>query len=66
MNEKILIAGREDLKRDSKTNAILACDKNKLLEAKKYKKEQNRYIKLEQRIIVLEHKIEMLLKGNNL
>lgn len=65
MNDKINIFGREDLKRDSTTNAILACDRAKLAEAKRVKKENNRYINLEQRIAILEHKIEMLLKGKN-
>lgn len=65
MNDKINISGREDLKRDSTTNAILACDRAKLAEAKRIKKENNRYINLEQRIAILEHKIEMLLKGKN-
>jgi hypothetical protein len=63
--DKIGISGREDLKRDSSTNAILSCDKAKLLEAKRLKKENLRYINLEQRIATLEQKIEMLLKGKN-
>lgn len=65
MNDKINISGRDDLKRDSTTNAILSCDRAKLAEAKRIKKENNRYINLEQRIAILEHKIEMLLKGKN-
>jgi hypothetical protein len=62
---KLYISGREDIKRDSSTNAILACDHAKLAEAKRIKKENLRYIKLEQRIAIIEAKIDMLLKGNS-
>jgi len=31
---KISIIGREDLKRDNTTSALLACDKSKLMEAR--------------------------------
>lgn len=65
MNNRINISGRQDLKRDTRTNAILNCDKAKLLEAKRIKNEKNRYINLEQRISILEQKIEMLLRNNN-
>lgn len=59
------ISGREDLIRDPKTGAILACDQVKLMEAKRIKKEKQRYINLENRVHELEKKVEMLLKGNN-
>jgi hypothetical protein len=61
----IKVEGREDIKRDNKTGAILACDRAKLLEAKKKKQEAERYINLEQRIKKLEQQVQMLLKGNN-
>jgi hypothetical protein len=59
------IDGREDIRRDIKTGAILACDRSKLSEAKKAKKEQTRYIILEKRVEELENIVKMLLKGNN-
>jgi hypothetical protein len=65
MNDKITIVGREDIKRDCKTGAILTCDRAKLMEAKRLKTENDRYINLEKRVQELEQKIEMLLKGNN-
>lgn len=58
------IEGREDLKRDQKTGAILACDRAKLMEAKKKKQDAERYINLEKRIRVLEQQVQILLKGN--
>lgn len=65
MNNRSIISGREDIVRDPTTGAILARDKGKLMEAKRLKKENDRYINLEKRVHELEQKIEMLLKGNN-
>ena len=59
------IAGRTDLARDKNTGAILARDKGKLMEAKRIKKENERYIILENRIAELEKIVQTLLKGNN-
>ena len=50
MTDKMIISGRDDIKRDKASGAILACDRSKLLEAKRIKQEQDRYIKLEKRI----------------
>jgi hypothetical protein len=60
---KSLIIGREDLKRDNTTSALLACDKGKLMEARRLKKENDRYINLEKRIQELELLVQSLLKG---
>ena len=64
MNE-IPVTGRDDLKRDRKTGAILACDKSKLMEAKRIKRENDRYITLEKRIQHLEMLVQTLLESNN-
>lgn len=65
MNNRISITGRDDVRRDVKTGALLACDRSKLIEAKRFKKENDRYIILEKRVQELEQIIQMLLKGNN-
>ena len=65
MNNRISITGRDDVRRDVKTGALLACDRSKLIEAKMFKKENDRYIILEKRVQELEQIIQMLLKGNN-
>jgi len=62
---EIPVTGREDLKRDRKTGAILACDKSKLMEAKRIKRENDRYITLEKRIQHLEKLVQTLLESNN-
>jgi hypothetical protein len=59
------IEGREDIVRDPKTGALLSCNKSKLLEAKRIRKENIRYINLEKRVQELEEIVKMLLKGNN-
>jgi hypothetical protein len=59
------IEGREDIVRDPKTGALLSCNKSKLLEAKRIRKENVRYINLEKRVQELEEIVKMLLKGNN-
>ena len=50
MNNRISITGRDDVRRDVKTGALLACDRSKLIEAKRFKKENDRYIILEKRV----------------
>jgi hypothetical protein len=65
MNNRISINGRDDVRRDATTGALLACDRSKLIEAKRLKKENDRYIILEKRVQELEQIIQMLLKGNN-
>ena len=62
---EIPITGRDDLKRDRKTGAVLSCDRNKLMEAKRIKRENDRYITLEKRVRELENIVQSLLKGNN-
>ena len=62
---EIPVTGREDLKRDRKTGAILACDKSKLMEAKRIKRENDKYITLEKRIQHLEKLVQTLLESNN-
>lgn len=59
------ISGRDDIVRDAKTGAILRCDKTKLMEAKRVKREKERYINLEKRIEELEKMVQILLKGNS-
>ncbi len=62
---KIPVNGRDDLRRDSKTGAILSHDRAKLMEAKRKKQEQDRYINLEKRIKQLEILVQSLIKGHN-
>jgi len=62
---KIPVNGREDLRRDSRTGAILSHDKSKLIEAKRKKQEQDRYINLEKRVKQLEFLVQSLIKGPN-
>jgi hypothetical protein len=59
------ITDRTDIARDVTTGAILSRDKTKLMEAKRIKKENERYINLENRIEQLEKLVQTLLKGNN-
>lgn len=65
INENQPIYGRTDLTRDKNTGAILSCDRSKLSEAKRIKRENERYINLEKRIAELERLVQGLLKGNN-
>ena len=57
------VNGRDDVKRDQKTGALLSCDRAKLMEAKRFKKENERYINLEKRVQELENVVRELLKG---
>jgi hypothetical protein len=57
------VNGRDDVKRDPKTGALLSCDRAKLMEAKRFKKENERYINLEKRVQELENVVRELLKG---
>jgi hypothetical protein len=59
------ITDRTDLARDVNTGAILSRDKAKLMEAKRIKKENERYINLENKVAELEKLVQTLLKGNN-
>ena len=63
MNNRISINGRDDVRRDTATGALLACDRSKLIEAKRLKKENDRYIILEKRVQELENIVRELLKG---
>jgi len=57
------VNGRDDVRRDAKTGALLSCDRTKLMEAKRLKKENERYINLEKRVQELENIVRELLKG---
>ena len=65
MNNYEKISGRDDLVRDPRTGAILSCDRSKLMEAKRIKRDNDRYINLEKRVQELEQMVQTLLKGNN-
>jgi hypothetical protein len=63
MMHNLPINGRDDVKRDPRTGAVLSCDRGKLMEAKRLKKENERYINLEKRVQELENIVRELLKG---
>lgn len=65
MTEFKKIAGRDDLVRDPQTGALLNCDRAKLMEAKRIKREKQRYINLEKRVQELEQIVQTLLQGNS-